>query len=240
VSHKQAKRQRQERRRKRAEIQPHLAEQLRLLDKRCREFDAGDWYEAVDIATRLRVIFHPGNPSNRPSILQSLDAEKVRMLSTVEPIEDTPNVIASIGGLYTQRMAKDEDGISYAFMPMFAQPPEFAAYSYRAEVPATRWWNQIVEIKGDEVGNPGRQVYRRKDVVTGIANYDGGAHLAKTIPESYDVLSRPGGIITIHIGEEANTQEVPIVGIHLAMLRQIAYEALHSRALLALADPKAD
>jgi hypothetical protein len=205
------------------------------LNKRCREFDAGDWGEAVDIATRLRVIFYPGNPSNRPSILQSLEAEKVRVLSTVEPMEDTPNILGFEGGLYSQEFKKDENGISYSFVPSFVGAH---AYSYRAEVPANRWWNQIVEIKGSEVGSPGRHVYRRVDVVTGIANYDGGAHLAKTIPESYDVLSKPGGLITIHFGGEGNIEEIPIIGIHLAMLRQIAYEVLHSRALLTLSDPK--
>ena len=237
MSQKKVKQQRRELRRQNREIRGALAEQLRLLEKRCRDFDGGDWGEAVDISARLRVIFHPGNPSKHPSILQSLEAGKVPVLSTVEPVEDTPNVIASPGGLYSQRVSNDENGVSYSFMPLFAGAYGSGPYSYRDTVPANRWWDQVVEIKGDEVGNPGRHVYRRKDVVTGIANKDGGAHLAKTIPDSYDVLSRPGGLITIHIGEEGNPQEVPVVGIHLAMLRQIAYEALNSPALRELADP---
>lgn len=227
MSQKQVKKRRRERR----EVQGRLAEQLRLLNKRCREFDGGDWGEAVDIATRLRVIFHPGSPSKHPSILQSLGAEKVPMLSTVEHQEDSPNIIASIGGLYTQRFAKDEDGVHYELRPTLWDS------HYRFEVPAFRWWEQIVEIKGNEVDNPGRHVYRRKDVVTGVANNDGGAHLANQIPDSYDVLSRPGGIIQIDIGTEDDSQQVPIAGVHLAMLRQIAYEVLHSPALLDLTDP---
>ena len=55
MSQKKAKQQRREFRRKTQEIRAALAEQLRLLEKRCREFDGGDWGEAVDIATRLRV-----------------------------------------------------------------------------------------------------------------------------------------------------------------------------------------
>lgn len=226
MSQKQVKKRRRERR----EVQARLAEQLRLLNKRCREFDGGDWGEAVDIATRLRVIFHPGNPSKHPSILQSLGAEKVPMLSTVEHREDSPNIIASIGGLYTQRFAKD-DGLHYELRPTLWDS------HVRFEVPASRWWEQIVEIKGDEVGNPGRHVYRRKNVVTGVANNDGGAHLANQIPDSYDVLSRPGGIVRINMGTEDDNEEIPIAGVHLAMLRQIAYEVLHSPALLDLTDP---
>lgn len=227
MGQKQLKRRRRERR----EVQARLAEQIRLLNKRCREFDGGDWGEAIDIATRLRVIFHPGSPSKHPSVLQSLGAERVPMLSTVEHREDSPNIIASIGGLYTQITAKDDDGLHYELRPTLWDS------HVKFEVPASRWWEQIVEIKGNEVGNPGRHVYRRKDVVTGVANNDGGAHLAGQIPDSYDVLSRPGGIITINMGTEDDNEEIPIAGVHLAMLRQIAYEALHSPALLDLTNP---
>jgi hypothetical protein len=227
MGQKQIKRRRRERR----EVQARLAEQLRLLNKRCREFDSGDWGEAVDIATRLRVIFHPGSPAKHPSILQSLGAEKVPMLSTVEHREDSPNIIASIGGLYTQSFAKDDEGLHYDLRPKLWD--SHVGYA----IPALRWWEQIVEIKGDEMDNPGRHVYRRKDVVTGVANHDGGAHLASQIPESYDMLSRPGGIVRINMGTEDDNEEIPIAGVHLAMLRQIAHEVLHSPALLDLTDP---
>lgn len=53
-----------QRRRERREIQAALAEQLRLLAKRCRDFDEGDWGEAVGMATRLRVILNPGGKGN--------------------------------------------------------------------------------------------------------------------------------------------------------------------------------
>src|SRR5215208_3498611 len=181
MSQKQVKRRRRERR----EIQRLLGEQLRLLEKRCNDFDAGDWGEAPDIATRLRVIFNPGGGST-PSILKSLDAQKERVLTTCEPREDTPNVLEAIGGLYRQRFAKDESGFHYELSPRFGDR------IYQAEIPASRWWDQIVEIVGG--AETGRHVYRRKDVITGIANKDGGAHVAELIPDPYDVLSKPGGI----------------------------------------------
>ncbi len=232
MSQKKAKQQRRESRRKDREIRAALAEQLRLLEKRCREFDGGDWGEAVDIATRLRVIFQEGGKSKKPSILQSLEARKVPMLSTVEPREDSDNVIAIGGGLYRQTFGRDDDGLYYEYRPLLGDAP------FKFEVPAFRWWEGIVQIKGDEVDNPGRHVYRRMDVAKGIAEYDGGAHFASRIPEAYDVLTRPGGLVRLKIGAEGNTQEVPIAGVHLAMLRQIAYEALNSPALGDLADPE--
>jgi hypothetical protein len=220
-----------QRRRERREIQSALAEQLRLLVKRCRDFDEGDWGEAVGMATRLRVILNPGGKKT-PSILQSLNAEKVLLLSTCcEPIEDSDNVLEALGGLYRQRFAKDENGVFYELTPKLGDT------HYRAEFPANRWWEHIVSIV-DSGG--GRHVYRRKDVVAGIANKDGGAHLADSIPEPYDVMSRPGGIIKVTIGSEDATEEVPIAGVHLAMLRQIAYEVLNSPALVALTEPAND
>jgi len=231
MSQKQAKRQRQQLRRERREIQERLAEQLRLLDKRCGDFDAGDWGEAVDIATRLRVIFHPGGKSKRPSILQSLDAEKLPMLTTAEYRDNVDHVLSMSGGLYRQRFGKDENGPYYELRTILGDS------FHRSEVPADRWWEAIVEVKGDEVGDPGRYVYRRVDVAKGIAEHDGGAHLASRLPESHAILTRPGGLVKITVGGEGNEQRVPIVGVHLAMLRQIAYEALNSPALIRLSKP---
>ncbi len=232
MSHKQAKWQRQQLKRERREIQVRLAEQLRLLEKRCRDFDEGDWEEAVDIATRLRVIFHPGSKTKRPSILQSIDAEKVPILSSIEHRDHANGILSMSGGLYRQTFGKNENGPYYELRTIFGDS------FYKSEVPADQWWNAVAEVKGDEVGNPGRYVYRRVDVVKGIAEHDGGAHLANQLPESHGVLTRPGGLEKITNGKEVNAQIIPVVGVHLAMLRQIAYEVLNSPALIKLSNPE--
>lgn len=231
MSHKEAKRQRQQLKRERREIQGRLAEQLRLLAKRCRDFDDGDFGEAIDIATRLRVIFHPGSKTKRPSILQSLDAEKVPMLTTTEHRDTADGVMDLVGGLYRQSFGQDENG------PYYELRTKLGDSLFKSEVPADRWWEAVVEIKGDEVDDPGRHVYRRVDVAKGIAEHDGGAHLANRLPESHDILTRPGGLVKIAVGPEGDTSKVPVVGVHLAMLRQIAYEVLNSSALIKLSHP---
>jgi hypothetical protein len=224
MSQKKAKRQRQERRRTSEETRAALAEQLRLLSKRCREFDNGDWGEAADMATRMRVILSPGSKS-KPSIIQSLGADKIPLLSTCPPISE--NVLWASGGLYTQEFAKDENSVDYRLFPHLGNS------AYSAKLPARQWWEQVVEVGGQE-GEP--HVFCRKDVISDIANKDGGAHLASLIPDSYDVMSKPGGLVTITIGAEGDTEDIPIVGVHLAMLRQIAYEILNSPALHRLAE----
>src|SRR5215208_1320936 len=120
-----------QRRRERREIQAALAEQLRLLAKRCRDFDEGDWGEAVGIATRLRVILNPGGKST-PSIIQILGADKVPLLSTCEPIPE--DALGASGYLYGQTFAKDKDGLRYELFPKFGDT------HYSAEIPARRWW----------------------------------------------------------------------------------------------------
>lgn len=230
MSQKRAKQQRREFRRQTLDLRIALSEQLRLLQKRCAEFDDGDWGEAVDIATRLRVIFHPGSRS-KPSILQSLDAGKVPVLGTTEHRETADGVLSMEGGLYRQTFGSDGTSLYYELRPILGDSLS------RFEIPANRWWEGIVHIKGDEVDNSGRHIYRRVDVVKGIAEHDGGAHLATRMPESHHVLTRPGGLVRLTFGTEEQSTEVPIVGVHLAMLRQIAYEALNSPGLRKLADP---
>lgn len=202
-----------------------LAEQLRLLAKRCRDFDNGDWGEPADMATRMRVILNPGGKSS-PSILQSLGSEKVPLLTTCRPIPET--ALWSSGNLYIQQFAKDEHSSRYELFPSFGE----GSYG-GAEIPARQWWDQIVEIGGD---GDDRHVFRRKDVISGVANKDGGAHLANAIPDSYHVMSKPGGLVKITFEMEGDTEDVPIAGVHLAMLRQTAYEVLHSPALHRLAE----
>jgi hypothetical protein len=144
------------RRRERREIQFALAEQLRLLAKRCRDFDEGDWGEAVGIAARLRVILNRGSKKKSPSLLQSLGAEKVPLLSTREPIQE--DALWAVGGLYRQTFGKDEEGVYYRLWA----PLEDA--SHKAELPAHRWWEQIVGIEED---GSNRLVFSRKSVIRG-------------------------------------------------------------------------
>lgn len=177
------------------------------------------------------MIFHPGSKSKSPSILQSLDAEKVPMLTTIEHRDNADGVLSMSGGLYRQTFGKDENGSYYGLSTIFGDS------FVKSEVSANRWWQAVVEVKGDEVGDPGRHVYRRVDVVKGIAEHDGGTHLASRLPESHDILTRPGGLIKITIGQEGNAQILPVVGVHLAMLRQIAYEVLNSPTLIRLSNP---
>jgi hypothetical protein len=218
VSHKKAK----PRRRERREIQSALTQQIRLLATRCKDFDEGDWEEAVEIAARLRVILNPGSKS-KPSILQRLDAEKVQLLSTCEPI---PEHALSADSFYRQRFVKNEEGVYYQLSP------KLGTVLYKAYMPALSWWEQMIGITANQQG---RYVFRRKDVITEVANKGGGAHVASLVPESYDILSQPGGIIKVIFGSETGSEEVPIAGVHFVMLRQMGYEILHSPELQKLA-----
>jgi hypothetical protein len=221
VSQKKAK----QRRREMREIQSDLAEQLRLLAKRCKDFDEGDWVEAVEIAARLRVILNRGSKS-KPSVIQNLGAEKVPLLSTCEHI---PEGTLSADSFYRHSFGKDETGVYYQLSPKLKTP------LYKTYMPAPRWWEQIVDITASQHE---RHVFRRKDVITEVANKGGGTHVASLVPESYDILSQPGGIIKVVLGSETGSEEVPIAGVPFVMLQQMGYEILNNPALLDLCDPE--
>lgn len=140
-----------------------------MLAKRCKDFDEGDWKEAVEIAPRLRVILNPGSKS-KPSVIQSLGAETVPFLSTCEHIpEDT----LSADSFYRQSFGKDENGVYYRLSP------KLETALYNMYMPAPKWWEQTVGITASQ---DGRRVFRRKDVITEVANKGGGTHVASLVP----------------------------------------------------------
>ena len=64
--------------RTRKEAQENLLEQIRLLENKCILFDAGETVEALDIATKLRVLLH--DTGNSTSLLKVL-CIKVELIS---------------------------------------------------------------------------------------------------------------------------------------------------------------
>lgn len=74
------------------------------------------------------------------------------------------------------------------------------------------------------------------DVAKGVAEHNGGSHFASQKSEAYNVLMKPVELVRITIEAEGNLRDVPIEGMHFAMLRQIAYEVIKSSVLRDLAN----
>lgn len=114
-----------EKRREQRDRRAALKTQLNFINNSCVLFDQGHVYEAIRIATHLRVILHPGSGKNK-SLLQQLDVHpRVKLLSTCHPIG--PGAIM-YQGMGTLSYSSDGETTSMSFHPGLDD------ISYKAEV----------------------------------------------------------------------------------------------------------
>lgn len=150
------------------ELQEHWNNQIRFIQKSIKEFDSGDEIEAQRIATNLRILFH--DTSSSKSIFKQLK----------------PQVTFYSGGcLYTpSNLVTSWTLLSLEFGP--------EGLKYKAELENSSryffmnfpdWWNEIIF---DDHENR----FTRKDIVTFIANQDGGAHVDPKLNEAYAKLTK--------------------------------------------------
>ncbi|OAI48212.1 hypothetical protein AYO44_07570 [Planctomycetaceae bacterium SCGC AG-212-F19] len=195
-----------------------LGRQLRFLETSCRDYDAGNWEEAIRIATTLRVIFHHTN--NSTSLLSHLGETTINLLSTCG-----------------QRASTYQDGFWPGFLQarICIEPPSTEFHpnlgtrpGCHKQVLLSYWWHtEMVFFCA------GRK-FKRKQLVLDAANKDGGSHVDAALPANYKWLL--DGEYFKFSAKPANAPETeyPIRFGHVAALRQIAYEVLHSTDLLKL------
>lgn len=198
----------------------HLARQLRFIERSCAVYDEGHLDEAIQIAVRIRVILHPGG-NKRRSLLQHLHSGRIPLLTTSEGVGEHPGAI-HYDGLSSFRASSDGVRVS-----SFYGPGEDNAL-YRDYVKADRWWQQAVLLAEGSS-------YTRRDIVLGVAEQEGGAHVAAEPTAEYRKLLTPGlmwDLVEVNDGVETIT---PAVDVRFKYVRQMAYELLNSPELLKLA-----
>lgn len=198
----------------------HLARQLRFMERSCEVYDEGYTDEAIQIAVRIRVILHPGNKKRR-SLLQHLHSGRIPLVTTSEGVGERADLI-QYDGLGSFRASSDGKVVSGVY-----GPGEDDAL-YRDYIKADRWWQQVVLFA------EGTQ-YSRRDVVLGVAEQEGGAHVAAEPTPDFKRLMTPGLLwnqVVVSNGVETDT---PLRDIRFKYIRQMAYELLNSPELLKLA-----
>lgn len=199
----------------------HLARQLRFMERSCGIYDEGYTDEAIQMAVRIRVILHPGG-KKRKSLLQHLNSGRIPLLTTSEDVREFPGLIQH-DGLTSFRVSSDGKEVS-----SFAGPGEDNAL-HREYIKADRWWQQgVLFVEGTR--------YSRRDVVLGVAEQEGGAHVAAEPTTEYRKLMTPGltwDYVEVNDGVETIT---PAADVRFKYVRQMAYELLNSPELLKLAD----
>jgi hypothetical protein len=139
------------------EFRDALRRQLTLLWRRCRTFDEGNPDDALDMAARLRVIFH--NTKYSTSLIAHLSGHHVQMLSTCSGRNLDPNCVLF-------------EGLTFCKANVVGWKAALDDASCRRSIALKEWWEE--EIVGKY--GPGAE-FTRKDIVLDTANKGHGVHV---------------------------------------------------------------
>jgi hypothetical protein len=188
----------------RADLEQHLADQLKFLEQSADAFDKGFAAEYRRMALAIRVLVH--DTRNSHALLDQLGRLTINFVDTADPLE--PGELLTYSGL-TMIVHGGENG-------------GFAAPLDKADSRRTRhfeeWWAQPVMKDGQ-----GR-LLARKDLVLTAADQDGGGHVDPALDETYADISQRNSLGWVTRAPDGSWKELP--GAERAAIRQIAHETL--------------
>ena len=149
----------------RSDLRAALKEQVSLLVNFCTGYDAGKIALAKPMATALRVCLHHRGQST--SLLQQLGLRSGWFFSA--PGRLGRNTVP-VGCSLTPMSYKDGGG-HYV--------PNLTRYSKRDRLPFPEWWTGVV------LRAPTGETMSRMDIVTAVADMDGGAHVDPALAPLY-------------------------------------------------------
>ena len=200
--------------RSRDEFLEKLHEQLRWLERSANAYDQGDVSEAIQMATRFRVLFH--DKGRQVSVMTHLGMKSsLRLLSTALPLRPGSGGFA----LITLNMLLDPQQFDYT--------PKLATSTRKSIVPFTQWWSGEAIFERVE---PGAAIVR-KDLILEATETDGGAHVDAKLNQEYRYLVNGAGFainLNPDLGEPSTET---FKNAHFASLRQMAYEVLSSPSI---------
>ncbi len=193
-----------------SDLETHLIEQIRFLQKSIREYDAGDTTEFRRIASTLRVIFHNSRTSH--SLFSQLKLDNLTLPSYAEKIDER-NLLCSFPLAITCI-----SGNSTYHIPILDQirskPTQMALGDWKAEL--------VYKDPGDpRLATPTKLELTRWDFVLIVANQDGGSHVDPELDDRYARIVREGGGL-VQLTESGTK---PIFQLERVYLRHIAFEA---------------
>lgn len=206
------------------ELMEHLYEQMGFLRRSAAAYDAGDFSEAKRLAVPLRILLHDSQKSK--SLLTQLDLkEKLRFVDTAGAIE-RDRFERLPGGRFRASI-----GIAMPLAPIawgswkgfrFIARLDDHGTSFRP-LPFNTWWTSAV------VAIPPKFRLSRRDLVLGVANQDGGAHVDASLREQFAGVARQRFILgsrrkPLLIATIDDPGRKGPSNPSLPMVRQIAYE----------------
>lgn len=220
--------------RSRDELLQKLGQQIGLLVRAIESFDAGHLDEALNMASRVRVIVHhtadlPRGSSH--SLINQLGLQNaltwVDTAGVVEPETTNPLPVSGhypASGLTVVQFSSA--GIEYVAPSGNYRPSPILTRSGQrtprgSRIPFEEWWTNIVirDTEGNE--------FSRRELVLALANKEGGAHVDPVAKADYEALAKSNSLgFSIRIGDEEprpmESDPVP------PSMRQISWEVYES------------
>ena len=187
-------------------IEEHFLEQLRLLKKSAAEFDAGDTGEFRRMAVAMRVLVHDTSASH--SLIKQVGLSNAKFVTSAMPINEA-NMLSEFS-LALVHLSGD----GARLLPKLGDTP----FSPR-DMSLNDWWNEPV------LRDNHRHHFTRHDIVSTVANQDGGAHVDPEIDQAYHRLANEHSIGVISVGPDG---EKPLEHIEKIYVRQISWELIQS------------
>jgi hypothetical protein len=199
-----------------------LGRQLSFMERSCSAYDSGAVEDAVRIAVALRVIFH--DTSKSISLLRHLGTPNPQMVSTATPFADE-QLVPDVPSLYLVELKAEAPNLRCWAEPMIER--NHGTHM----LPFGEWWAKevVIDLKN------GFGALTRKQLVLEAANRDGGAHVDGELDSSYEKALEGAGVPIEVVFKDGKVMEAAFQYVNYASLRQIGYEVLRSRELLALA-----
>lgn len=227
----------------RDELRAKMAEQISFLTASCRAYDEGNQAEALRMAVSIRVLVHQTASSH--SLIHQLGiAGAIPWPNTGRPLpphvtySDDGSSKTTRPGVFLRLCRLSMGAGATKFVPKLDEVAGAATTGFDA------WWTApILRSPGDPPLGPPRELTRR-DVVLGLANKEGGAHVDPSPTFQWWVATRAGGYGRISTSPEGTPQwevsmgklakateaDGEIVTPVYASMRTIAAEALHALA----------
>lgn len=193
------------------DFKEHLQEQIEFLKASSNSYDNGFTAEAKRLASVIRVLLHDTDRSQ--SLLKLLNRKNMHFYdSSIE--YSKKNLLAHMGLILMATTVGPEGGAS-EYLPLLDDVPP---YQRQRKKSFNNWWSKQIVLEDSK-----KRSFTRKDIVLGLANKDGGAHVDPKLNEKYASLTRLNSV-----GWEFTdgTNSTLILGAEKASMRQIAHEVI--------------
>lgn len=194
------------------ELLAHLKDQIAFMKQSADSYDNGFEGDAKRLAVVIRVLVHDTQKSI--SLLSSLNKKNINFYDSASDY-DPNRVVVSHSGLVLKKFTFPQGGGEYE-APLDDLPPSM---NKDRKANFDQWWDKKIVIRDNQ-----KNTFTRKDLVTDVANTEGGAHVDPNLDQAYANLSRFHSLgwkfFRSDVAEDFKNNPV------LPSIRQIAHEVL--------------